>query len=77
MLLRSGARRAGSPQDYSAEMLATEINGVRQGANGFNGRPAAAAAADGTGHGVHGHHRRVCVCASSVILLMSPCYPNY
>ncbi|CAM9250154.1 unnamed protein product, partial [Laminaria digitata] len=34
-LLRSGARRAGVQQDYSADMLAAEINGVRQGAGGF------------------------------------------
>lgn len=36
-LLRSGARRAGVQQDYSADMLAAEINGVRQGAQGFEG----------------------------------------
>ncbi|CAB1116382.1 unnamed protein product [Ectocarpus sp. CCAP 1310/34] len=36
-LLRSGARRAGAQQDYSTEMLAAEINGVRQGGGGVDG----------------------------------------
>eukprot|EP00752_Nemacystus_decipiens_P017599 g15772.t1 len=36
-LLKSGARMAGAQQDYSTEMLAAEINGVRQGAHGADG----------------------------------------
>lgn len=35
MLLRSGADRSGAQKEYSAEMLAAEINGISQGSRGL------------------------------------------
>ncbi|CAM9970772.1 unnamed protein product, partial [Discosporangium mesarthrocarpum] len=37
MLLRSSARASGMAQDYTPEMLASEINGIRMGTSGYQG----------------------------------------